>query len=113
MFLQVGSFFTSNLSSDNALQQDFVIRKVGSKHLMMNILSAVHSVSYFSFAVTMSEINPTDHKSISAPLFPNEGFREAVRELVGSERDNKRVEAEFSRFMDLTNRVHHVRCRLL
>ena len=58
----------------------------------------------------MSEINPTDHKSISAPLFPNEGFREAVRELVGSERDNKRVEAEFSRFMDLTNRVHHVRC---
>ena len=28
MFVQVGSFCTSNLSSGNALQQDFVIRKV-------------------------------------------------------------------------------------
>ena len=34
---------TSNLSSGTALQQDFVISKVGSKHLMMNIFAAVHS----------------------------------------------------------------------
>ena len=43
----------------------------------------------------MSEIDPTDDKSISARLFPDEGYREAVREMVKSERDNKRVEAEF------------------
>ena len=36
----------------------------------------------------MSEINPTDHKSISALPFPDEGFREAFHELVESERDN-------------------------
>ena len=41
----------------------------------------------------MSEIDPTDDKSISARLFPDEGYREAVREMVKSERDNKRVEA--------------------
>ena len=48
-----------------------------------------------SLAVIMSEIDPTDDKSISARLFPDEGYREAVREMVKSERDNKRVEAEF------------------
>ena len=42
MFLQIGSFCPSNLSSGTALQQDFVICKVGWKHLMMNILAAVH-----------------------------------------------------------------------
>ena len=31
--VQLGSFCTSNLSSGTALQQDFLIRKVGSKHL--------------------------------------------------------------------------------
>ena len=41
-FVQVGTFCTSNLSSGTALQQHFVIRKVGSKHLMMNIFAAVH-----------------------------------------------------------------------
>ena len=44
----------------------------------------------------MAEINPTDHKSISAHLFPDEGFSEAVSELGETERDNKQVEAEFS-----------------
>ena len=34
---------TSRLSSCTALQQDFVISKEESKHLMMNILAAVHS----------------------------------------------------------------------
>ena len=34
--MQVGSFSTPNLSSGTALQQNFVIRKVGSKLLMMN-----------------------------------------------------------------------------
>ena len=66
MFVQVGSFCTSNLQSGPALQQDFVIRKVGWKHCIMNILAAVHFALYFSFAVIMSEINPTDHKSIIA-----------------------------------------------
>ena len=46
----------------------------------------------------MSEINSTDHKSISASIFPDEGFRQSVCELVKFERDNKWVEAEFSRF---------------
>ena len=38
----LGSFCTSNLLSDTALQQDFVICKAVSKHLMMNILAGVH-----------------------------------------------------------------------
>ena len=42
----------------------------------------------------MAEINPTDHKSISDHLFPDES--EAVSELDETERDNKQVEAEFS-----------------
>ena len=44
MFVQVGSFCTSNLSSGTSLQQheDFAISTVGSKHLMTNILAAVH-----------------------------------------------------------------------
>ena len=42
MFVQEGSFCTSNLSSGTSLQQDFVIWKVGWKHFMMNILAAVH-----------------------------------------------------------------------
>ena len=36
---------------------------------MMNILAAVHLASYFTFAVIMSEINLTYHKSISARIF--------------------------------------------
>ena len=47
----------ANLSSGTALQQDSVIRKVGRKHFMMNILAAVHFAYIFSFAVIMSEIN--------------------------------------------------------
>ena len=92
MLLQAGSFCTSNLSSGTtlgalqqrcpfALQQYFMIRKVGSKHLMMNILAAVHFVQYFSFAVIMSEIKPTAHKSITARHFPDEDFCEADRSL--------------------------------
>ena len=63
---------------------------------MMNILAAVHSAQYFLSAVNMSKLNPTDHKSITASHFPDENFREAVRELVESERIGN-VEAEFSR----------------
>ena len=61
---------------------------------MMNILAAVHSAQYFLSAVNMSKLNPTDHKSITASHFPDENFREAVRELVES---ISNVEAEFSR----------------
>ena len=55
----------------------------------------------------MAEINPTDHKSISAHLFPDEGFSEAVSELGETERDNKQVEAEFSilEIMDWANSI--------
>ena len=42
MIVQVESFCASNLSSGTALQQDFVIRKVGRKHFMMNIMAAVN-----------------------------------------------------------------------
>ena len=59
----------ANLSSGTALQQDSVIRKVGRKHFMMNILAAVHFAYIFSFAVIMSEINPNDHKSICCSPF--------------------------------------------
>ena len=45
----------------------------------------------------MFEINSTDHKSISACIFSDEGFREEICELVESERDNERVAAEFLR----------------
>ena len=64
MLVQVGSFLcgTSNLSSGTALQQDFVICKVGWKHSIMDILAAVHFAWYFSFAVIVSEIHPTDHQ---------------------------------------------------
>ena len=41
----------------------------------------------------MPEIKPTDCKSIKACLFPDEGFHEAIHELVESERDNKLFEA--------------------
>ena len=44
-------------SSGTALQQDFVIRKAGSKYF---ILATVHFALYFSFAVIISEINPTE-----------------------------------------------------
>ena len=40
--------------SCTTLQQDFVIYKVGSKHLMMNVLGVVHPAEYFWFAVIMS-----------------------------------------------------------
>ena len=86
-----------------------MIRKVGSKHLIMNILAAVpatlpnnfHLQYYCNGSVIMSKINPTDHKSITARLFPDEGFRKAFSELVESERDSD-VEAKLS-IMDLTN----------
>ena len=69
------------MSSGTALLQDFVIRKVEWKHFMMNILAAVHIAWYLSFTVIRPEINPTDHKSITARHFL---------------RDYKRVEADFS-----------------
>ena len=53
---------------------------------MMTILAAVRFVLYFSFAVIMSEIHPTDHKSITAHHFPDEGFREADSEFVESKK---------------------------
>ena len=58
---------------------------------MMNILASLRSAI---FEVIMSEINPADRKSIrvQARLIPDERFRGAVRGLVESERDNKRVE---------------------
>ena len=43
----------------------------------------------------VSETSPTDRESIKACLFPNEGFREAIRESVETEGDNKRVEPNF------------------
>ena len=58
----------------------------------------------------MSEIDPTDHKSITAPRFPDEDFREADHESVESERawDNKLVEAEFSILKDYgRNKCHY------
>ena len=72
--MQVGLFCTPNLLSGTAL---VVIRKVGPKHLMMNNLAAVHCALYFSFkfAVIMSEINPTHHRSITARHFSDEDFR--------------------------------------
>ena len=39
----------------------------------------------------MSEINLKDHKSISAGLFPDKGFCEAVCELDEYERDNSQI----------------------
>ena len=77
--MQVGSFSTSNLSYGTALQQDFVICKVELKHLMTNFLAIVHFAFFFSSAVIKTEINGTDHKSITARHFP---------------RDNQLVEAE-------------------
>ena len=61
----------------------------------------------------MLEINPTDSKSIKTLLFLEEGFHEAVRESVESERDNERVEAKLSRDDELNKchyRVYHVWC---
>ena len=69
----------------------------------------------FSFAVIMSEIHSTDHKSITARhcSFPDEGFREAGSEFVESEKDYTRFEAEFSRVYELNkqqDRVHNIWC---
>ena len=75
MLVQVGSFCTPNWAQSCLLaylQQDFVICKVGSKHLMMNILAALHFAFYFLFTVITSEINLTDHKSITARHFPDQ-----------------------------------------
>ena len=47
----------------------------------------------------MSEINPTDHKSITARHFPDEDYREADRESVESYGPNNR---------DYSESVHHV-----
>ena len=52
---------------------------------MMNIFASVHFAQYFSLAVIVSEIKPTDHKSITALHVPL---------------DNKRVEADFSIWRD-------------
>ena len=50
----------------------------------------------------MSEINPTDHKSITASHFSDEGFRGTVREL-----DNKLPEAELSILRDCGQSKRH------
>ena len=67
------------MSSGTALQQDYVICKVESKHLMMNILAAVHFSWYFSFAVIIWN-QSYDYKShcITACQrhFSDEGFLE-------------------------------------
>ena len=55
---------------------------------MINILTDIHFASYFSFEVIISEINPTDHTSITASHFPNEEFHEADCDSVESKRDN-------------------------
>ena len=72
---------------------------------MMNILAAVHFAWYFSFAVIMSDIHPTDHKSITAHNF-SEGsrFRKADSEFVESENDNKRFEKDNKRFNEKDNK---------
>ena len=62
---------------------------------MMKILAPVHTAQYFLFAVIMSEISPTDHKSIT------------VRHFL---RDNKRVEADLSIWRDYGPSMHHVWC---
>ena len=41
---------------------------------MMNILAAVYFALHFSFAVIMSEINPTVHNSITTRYFPDKCF---------------------------------------
>ena len=59
----------------------------------------------------ISEIHPTDHKTITARNFRDERLREADIESVESEEDNKLVEAEFSRVYEWNkqqDRVHHV-----
>ena len=73
------------------------------KTLHYEHLAAVHFAKYFSFAVIMSEINPTDHKTITARHFT----------LV--EADFTLVEADFSLWRDYGlskghYQVHHVWC---
>ena len=92
MLVEVGSFCTSKLSS--ALQQDFRVvicnffkLQGGIKRLddePFGSCPLCQIFHYFSFAVIMSEINPTNHKSITASHFPDEDFRGAVSELVES-----------------------------
>ena len=77
MVMQVWSFCISNWSSGTTLQQEFVICKVGPKHLMMNILVAVHFAYFFS---------PSDHKKNTARHFLDKVFCE----MVASETDNQR-----------------------
>ena len=84
MLVHVGLLCTSNQWLGTVLPQDFALGKVGSEHKMMNIVTAVPSAWYFSFAVIMSEINPTSTDDMSACLFPDEGFWIAVCELVES-----------------------------
>ena len=84
MLVHVGLLCTSNQWLGTVLPQDFALGKVGSEHKMMNIVTAVPSAWYFSFAVIMSEINPTSTDYMSACLFPDEGFWIAVCELVES-----------------------------
>ena len=63
--------------------------------MLIKFLAAVHwRPVAASTAMIVSEIDPTDHKSITTRHFPDEDFREADRESVKSERDNKLVEAE-------------------
>ena len=49
----------------------------------------------------MSEFNSADIKDIQARLIPDESFREADGEFIESNKDNKLVEAEFSRVFEL------------
>ena len=56
-----------------------------------------------------SKINPTDHKSVSAGLFPDEDFREAnkgfVKQFANQLRDNKQLRLNSREFMDQTNAI--------
>ena len=47
----------------------------------------------------MFEINPTNHKNVTAHFSPDEDFREfaSVSEMVESKRDSKQIESEFCR----------------
>ena len=66
MFVQVGSICTSNLSSGTALQQDFVIRKVGhDEHFGCRPLCLIFFIC--------------NHKSFTAHHFPRDHHDNTLR----------------------------------
>ena len=67
MLVQVGLFCTSNLSSCTALQQDFMIHKVGSKHLITNNLAAVQCPLCLIFFICSDHIWNQSYWSLEYP----------------------------------------------